>query len=142
MNFGLCNAPATFQSYINSILNEYLDRFCTPYMDDVLIYSKNLQEHKRHVRLVIEALDNAGLKLDIDKCEFYKKEVKFLGLIISPDGIRMDPAKIQCIKDWAYPTSVRDIQVFLGFCNFYRRFIRDYSQKARPLHKLITKGAL
>jgi hypothetical protein len=95
--FRLINTPASFQNLINDILRQYLDDFCTAYLDDILIYSKTLKEHKRHVRLVLEVLTEAGLHLDINKCEFYMSEVKYLGLIISDKGIRMDPEKIRAI---------------------------------------------
>ena len=99
MNFGLCNAPATWQSYINEQLKDFLDVFCTAYLDDILIYSETLDEHKIQVRQIIERMHAAGLNIDIDKCEFYQTEVKFLGLIITDHGIRMDPDKVKTIVD-------------------------------------------
>lgn len=139
MPFGLCNAPATFQSYINSVLHDYLDVFCTAYLDDVLIFSEDLEEHEEHVRRVVERLGKAGLYLDINKCQFGVKEVKYLGLIVSTEGIKMDPAKVNAIQEWRVPHSVKDVQSFLGFANFYRRFIAGYSAIAAPLTNL-TKG--
>jgi hypothetical protein len=100
MPFGLTNTSASFQNLINDTLRQYLDDFCTAYLDDILIYSKTLKEHKRHVRLVLEALTEAGLHLDINKCEFHVSEVKYLGLIISDKDIRMDPEKIRAIMEW------------------------------------------
>ena len=122
MPFGLCNAPGTFQHYINDTFHEYLDDFLVAYLDDLLIYSKTLKEHKRHVRLVLQRLQEAGLHLKPGKCQFHQTEVSFLGYIIGPDGIRMDPAKVDAITSRPTPHSVHDIQVFLGFTNFYRRF--------------------
>lgn len=136
MPFGLCNAPATFQSYINSVLHDYLDVFCTAYLDDVLIFSENPEEHEEHVRRVVERLGKANLYLDIKKCQFSVKEVKYLGLIVSTEGIKMDPAKIKAIQEWRAPHSVKDVQSFLGFANFYRRFIAGYSAIAAPLTSL------
>jgi hypothetical protein len=97
MPFGLINAPASFQNLINNTLRQYLDDFCTAYLDDILIYSKTLKKYKRHVRLVLEVLTEAGLHLDINKCEFHVSEVKYLGLIISDKNIRIDPEKIRAI---------------------------------------------
>ena len=139
MPFGLANAPSTFQHYVNDVLRPYLDVFCTAYIDDILIYSDNLEDHRKHVRAVLQALQEAGLQLDVDKCEFHKTEVLYLGLIISTDGIRMDPAKIKTIMEWETPANVKDVQSFLGFANFYRRFIQDYSKIVAPLTALTRK---
>jgi hypothetical protein len=139
MPFGLANAPSTFQHYVNDILRPYLDIFCTAYIDDILIYSDNIEEHKKHVRLVIEACKEAGLQLDIDKCEFYKKEVVYLGLILSTDGIKMDPSKTEAVTAWETPENVRDVRSFIGFANFYRRFIEGFSKIAAPMVALTRK---
>ena len=139
MPFGLCNAPGTFQSFINDTVREYLDIFCTAYLDDVLIYSGNEEEHSGQVLKVLKRLQERGLQVDIDKCEFSVTEVKYLGLIVTPDGIKMDPEKIEAVLKWATPESVKDVQAFLGFANFYRRFISRFSQRTRSLTEL-TKG--
>jgi len=139
MPFGLTGAPATFQHYINDVLRPFLDLFCTAYIDDVLVYSKTLREHRHHVRQVLVALQEAGLQLDIDKCEFHQEQVLYLGLIISREGIKMDPTKIQAILDWEEPKNVRDVRGFLGFANFYRRFIDGYSEIVVPLVNLTKK---
>jgi hypothetical protein len=97
MTFGLTNALATFQNYINDILAPYLDRFCTTYLDDTLIYSNNFEEHQQYVRLVLDAFAKVGLHLKPEKCEFHQQEVKYLGLIISMEGIKMDPNRIHAI---------------------------------------------
>ena len=140
MPFGLCNAPATFQNYINEAVRNYLDHFCTTYIDDILVYSENDEEHKEHVLKVLRHLREQKLQLDIDKCDFDTKEVKYLGLIITTEGIRMDPEKLKAIKEWRTPESVSDVQQFVGFCGFYRRFIKDFSRYTRPLNEL-TKGS-
>lgn len=139
MPFGLTNGPASFQHYINDSLREYLDVFCTAYLDDILIYSDTLEEHKKHVRQVLERLRKYGLQADIAKCEFHVQEVKYLGLIVGTRGIRMDPEKISAVADWPQPKNVKDVQGFLGFANFYRRFIRDFAKKATPLTRLTKK---
>jgi hypothetical protein len=140
MPFGLTNAPATFQHHVNDVLRPYLDIFCTAFIDDVLIYSDNLEDHKKHVRLVLETLREAGLYLDIDKCEFHKTEVKYLGLVISTDGVKMDPEKVSAILNWEAPKNVTDIRAFLGFANFYRRFIDGFSTIVSPLVRLTRKN--
>lgn len=140
MPFGMTGAPATFQRYTNDALREHLDIFCTANLDDILIYSRTRSEHEAHLRMVLEALRGAGLYAKISKCEFFMTETKFLGLIIGRDGIRMDPEKVRTVRDWKTPTCLTDIQAFLGFGNFYRRFIRDYLKITAPLNRLTVKG--
>ena len=139
MSFGLCNAPGMVQNYINEAVRDFLDQFCTAYMDDILVYSNSEEEHTDHVLKVLRRLRERRLQLDIDKCEFNTKQVKYLGLIITTDGIKMDPDKLACIRDWQTPTSVKDVQQFVGFCGFYRHFIKDFSRHVRPLNEL-TEG--
>jgi len=138
--FGLCNAPATFQAYINKVLHGYLDEICSAYLDDVIIYSDTEEEHDRHLCMVIQKLRDAGLWLDIHKSEFKVQEVKFLGLILTPEGLKMDPEKTQAIQNWATPQTLKDLQAFIGFANFYRRFIAGFTKILRPLLDLVKKG--
>jgi hypothetical protein len=140
MPFGLANAPSTFQHYVNDVLRPYLDVFCTAYIDDILIYSEDLHTHRKHVNLVLEALKDAGLQLDVDKCEFHKTEVLYLGLVITTNGIRMDPKKVEAILGWETPKTVRDVRAFIGFANFYRRFIHGFSDLVSPLLALTRKN--
>jgi hypothetical protein len=137
--FGLCNGPATWQRYMNNVIQEFLDDFVTVYLDDLLIYSASLEEHRTHVRSVLLKLRAAGLPVDIDKCEFHVQEVKYLGLIITPEGLNMDPVKVEAITNWLPCKSVKDVQSFLGFANFYRKFIRGFSLIARPLTEQTKK---
>lgn len=139
--FGLANAPSTFQRYINHTLQEFLDDFVSAYVDDVLVFTDGTREqHREHVRKVLQKLRDAGLQLDIDKCEFEVQSTKYLGFIIEAGkGLRMDPAKIKAILDWKAPTSAKGVLGFLGFANFYRRFIKDFSQIAAPLYGLVKK---
>ena len=137
--FGLTNGPATYQRYMNDMLLDYLDVFCTAYLDDILIYSENELEHQEHVEKVLARLRAAGLQADIKKCEFSVKRTKYLGFIISTHGIEVDPDKVAVIKDWRPPRTVKGVQSFLGFCNFYRRFIRDYGKVAKPLTRLTKR---
>ena len=133
MPFGLTNAPATFQAFIDSVLEEYLDQFVLVYIDDILVYSDTFEEHVKHVLKVLQKLQQAGLRLKISKCIFHQKQVKFLGFIVSDKGIEMDPDKVKSILEWPTPTNKKEVQSFLGFANFYRKFIRDYSRIAAPL---------
>jgi hypothetical protein len=140
--FGLTNAPATFQAYINKALRGLVDDFCIVYLDDILVFSKTKEEHDQHLQRVCERLRDAELYAKPSKCQFYQTEIEFLGFIIGTQGIRMDPRRVQTIKEWENhpPKSYRDLQVLLGFCNFYRRFIRNYSSIAKPLTSLL-KGS-
>ncbi len=137
--FGLTNGPASYQQYMNDILFQYINKFCQVYLDDILVYSNTKKEHVEHVRQILQKLRDAGLQVDILKCEFHVQETKFLGLLVSIDGLRMDPTKIQAVKDWAIPTNLKEAQGFLGFCNFYRRFIRNFSKIVRPIVQLTKK---
>lgn len=139
MPFGLTNGPASFQRYINSLFIDYLDVFLTAYVDDLLIYSNNEAEHEMHVKMVLERLRSAGLQASIKKCEFHVTRTKYLGFIVTTEGIEVDPEKVAIVRKWERPTTVKGVQSFLGFCNFYRRFIRDYSKTAKPLTRLTRK---
>lgn len=139
MPFGLTNAPATCQRLINHKLHEYLDVFVVAYLDDILVYSRNHTEHVEHVRKVLTRLKEAELLLKPEKCQFFQKKVKFLGFILSAQGIQMDASKVQAVQEWPTPTSVKEVQSFLGFANFYRRFIKGYSRIATPLTELTKK---
>ena len=139
MPFGLCNAPATFQSWINRTLQCFIDRCCIVYLDNVLIYSDNLEQHKRDVRNIINAIYQSGMRLKPSKCEFHQTETEYLGFIVSQEGIKVDPIKTKAIRTWKPPTKKKEIQSFLGFCNFYRRFIEGFSKVAKPLYKLAEK---
>lgn len=140
--FGLTGAPATFQRYINNTLREFLDEFCSAYIDDVLIYSDgSLSDHREKVRRVLKKLQEAGLQVDIDKCEFEAKTVKYLGYILEAGkGIRVDPEKIKAIDQWERPRTVRGVRSFLGFANYYRVFVPRFSEVAQPLTALTKKG--
>ena len=137
--FGLTGGPASWQRFINDLLWEYLNDFCTAYLDDILIYSTSMKEHQIHVRKVLTKLREAGIQADVDKCEFHVTETKYLGLIISTKGIKMEPSKVDAIKSWDTPTCVREVRSFIGFCNFYRRFIREFLKIAGPLNTLTKK---
>jgi hypothetical protein len=136
MPFKLTNGPATFQRLVNDIFIDCLDKFLIAFVNNLLIYSKNELEHQAHVKFVLERLREAGLQATIHKCEFHVKTTQYLGFIITPEGIKVDPAKIDTILKWMTPRTVRGVQSFLGFCNFYRKFIQEYSRIAKPLNRL------
>ena len=139
MPFRLCNAPGTFQSYIDNSLCEYLDVFCITYLNNVLIYSMNEKKHTKQMLKILKRLQDRGLQVNIDKCKFSVKRVKYLRLIISIDRINIDPKKVQCIPNWEMPNLVKDIQAFLRFLNFYRQFVKKFSQHTRLLIKLTKR---
>ena len=136
---GLTNAPATFQRMINNVLREYIDIFCVVYLDDILIFSDTLEEHKEHVRKVLQKLQDNDLLVQPDKCDFHTQKVTFLGHVITPGKIHMEPCKIEAVKNWPVPKNVKEVQSFLGFANFYRRFIKGFSKIARVMHEVTKK---
>ena len=139
MPFGLTNALATAQRFMNDTLREFLDQFCMVYIDDILIYSKTKTEHRKQVCKVLQKLKEAGLYAKPEKCEFNVEKTTFLGFIISADSIEMDPAKVEAVLNWETPKLVKDVQCFLGFANFYRRFINKYSYICQPLFNLLRE---
>jgi hypothetical protein len=128
MLFGLTNIPASFQRWMNEILSDYLDIFCIAYLDDILIYSDDLEQHCRHVKVILRRVEEVRLILKASKYKFYTNKTEYLAYIISLIGIEMDPEKVQAVAEWKEPTNVKGVYSFLGFANFYRRFIRDFSK--------------
>ncbi len=124
MPFGLANAPAVFQSFINEIFRDMLNQYVIAYIDDILIYSKSEDEHIEHVRTILTHLHEHQLFVKADKCEFHVQHTTFLGYHISHHGVEMDNSKIQAVTGWPQPSTIKELQRFLGFANFYRRFIR------------------
>lgn len=141
MPFGLCNAPATFQRFMNEVFADLLDICVVVYLDDILVYSDDPAQHSEHVKEVLRRLRKHSLFAKPEKCEFSSESVEFLGFVCTSDGIKMDDAKVKTIQDWPRPRNVRDIQSFLGFANFYRRFIYNYSDIVIPLTRLTRKTA-
>ncbi|KAG1935783.1 retrotransposable element [Pimephales promelas] len=138
MPFGLSNSPAVFQALVNDVLRDMVDQFIYVYLDDKLIFSSSLQEHVQHVRQVLQRLLENGLFVKAEKCVFHAQSVPFLGHIISVDGVRMDPDKVKAVVNWPSPDSRKALLRFLGFANFYRRFIRNFSRLAAPLTALTS----
>jgi len=139
MLFGLTNAPAAFQRFMNDIFSDLLDVCVMIYLDDILIYSNNMSEHYWHVKEVLKHLRKTGLYAKAEKCEFHSESVEYLGYILSPSGLTMSDDKVKIIQDWPEPKKVKDIQSFLGFANFYRQFIFNYSDIVIPLTCLTWK---
>jgi hypothetical protein len=140
MSFGLTNAPAYFMYLMNSVFMQELDKFVVVFIDDILIYSKNPEDHVKHLHVVLQKLRDHHLYAKFSKCEFWLDTVKFLGHTISSDGISVDPSKVQEVMDWKPPTSVHQIRSFLGLAGYYRRFIPDFSRIARPMTERLKKG--
>uniref|UniRef100_A0A8C6M778 Gypsy retrotransposon integrase-like protein 1 n=1 Tax=Nothobranchius furzeri TaxID=105023 RepID=A0A8C6M778_NOTFU len=138
MPFGLTNAPAVFQRLVNSVLGDYINDFVTVYLDDILIFSRSMAQHKRHVRMVLHRLLENRLFVKAEKCEFHLSVVKFLGFVLEGGRLRADPDKVQAVTEWPTPTTRKQLQRFLGFANFYRWFIRNYSQTAATLTALTS----
>ncbi|KAJ1041678.1 hypothetical protein NDA10_005431 [Ustilago hordei] len=137
MPFGLANAPAHFQSFINDIFRDIIGVYVVVYLDDFLIFSDTEEVHVKHVTEVLTRLRSNRLFAKLSKCEFHTKTVEFLGYIIKPTGIEMDPEKVRTVKEWPMPESIHDIQRFLGFANFYQRFIAHFARIAKPLTALV-----
>ena len=127
MLFRLTNAPATFQRFMNDIFSDLLDVHMIIYLDNILVYSDDPAKHTEHVHEVLHRLQKHGLYARPDKCRFSSNTVEYLGFILTKEGLKMDPSKVQTIQDWPKPRKVKDIQSFLGFANFYCCFISDYS---------------
>jgi hypothetical protein len=140
MSLGLTNAPAYFMYLMNSVFTPELDKFVVVFIDGILVYSKNEDEHTEHLHIVLQRLRDHRLYAKLSKCDFWLREIKFLGHNISQDGISIDLEKVQEVMDWKPPTAVRQIRSFLGLARYYRRFIPDFSRIAKPMTELLKKG--
>ena len=141
MYFGLTNSPSTLQTMMNALFFD-MGTCVMVYMDDILIYTKTEEGHDEIVLQVLEILQENDLFIKAEKCKFKVRTVKFLGLIIGPNGVSMNPKKVDGILKWPVPTKVKEVQLFLGLANFFCRFIKDFSKIATPLHKLTCKDAV
>jgi hypothetical protein len=140
MSFGLTNTPAYFMYPMNKVFMEYLDKFVVVFNDDILIFSKMMEEHEEHLRLVLEKLRSNQLYARFSKCEFWLTKVALLGHVISAGGVSVDPGKVKDVLNWMPPTTASEIQSFLGLAGYYRRFINDFSKIAKPMMKLLEKN--
>jgi hypothetical protein len=140
--FGLTNASNSFMRLMNEVLHSFIGKYVVVYFDDILIYSKSLDEHIEHLRAVFGALHEAHLLANLEKCTFCTDRVAFLGYVVTPQGIEVDEAKIKAIKSWPIPATLTQLQSFLGLAGFYRRFMRDFSTIDVPLNDLTNKGVL
>ena len=137
--FGVTNAPAQFMGMMNDLLGEYLDRFVLIFLDDILGYSRNIKEHAGHLRKVLGKLREHRLYAKASKREFVKSSIEFLGQQITSSGMTATEAKLRAVRDWARPGNVYDVRSFLGFANYYRRFVQNYAQMANSLTELTKK---
>ena len=140
MPFGLTNAPNTFMRLMNHVLRKFIGKFVVVYFDDILIYSKNLEEYSEHLTLVLSTLREHRLYANFKKCSFCALKVIFLGFIVSAQGISLDQSKVKTIIDWPTPMSMSEIRSFHGLASFYRWFVRNFSTKAAPLNEIVKKS--
>ncbi|GKA81206.1 putative reverse transcriptase domain-containing protein, partial [Tanacetum coccineum] len=140
MPFGLTNAPAVFMDLMNRVCKPYLDKFVIVFIDDILIYSKSKEEHSEHLKIILDLLKKEKLYAKFSKCDFWLESVQFLGHVINSEGVHVDPAKIEAIKNWPAPTSPTEVRQFMGLAGYYRRFIEGFSLIAKPLTKLTQKN--
>ncbi|GJT38434.1 putative reverse transcriptase domain-containing protein [Tanacetum coccineum] len=140
MPFGLTNAPAVFMDIMNRVCKPYMDKFMIVFIDDILIYSRNKEEHANHLRMILKLLKKEKLYAKFSKCDFWIRIVQFLGHLIDSQGLHVDPAKIEAVKNWASPTTPTEVRQFLGLVGYYQRFIKDFSKIAKSLTELTQKN--
>ena len=139
MPFGLCNAPATFQRLMQSCLHDQIFQLLLVYMDDIIVFSSSFEAHLERLDKVLTRLEEHGLKIKPSKCQFLRKQVTYLGYRISATGVSTDPDKVTAVKNWEVPNTVKELRSFLGFASYYRRFVKDFSKVAGPLHDLVNR---
>jgi hypothetical protein len=139
MPFGLCNAPSTFQRLMNYILQKFLGKFVAVYLDDIIIYSTTFEQHIDHIHQVFEALRSATLKIKLRKCYFCFPNITFLGHVVGRNGIAADPAKVEKIKNFPEPTNLKELRGALGLFSYYRKFVKNFSDIAKPMLTLLKK---
>ena len=137
--FGLTNAPAAFMDLMNKVFQPFIDQFVVVFIDDILIYSRSATKHEEHLRLVLQTMRDHQLYAKFSKCEFWLESVRFIGHVISRDGIQVDPTKVEAVVGWSRHTTVTEIKSFLGLARYYHRFIEGFSSLALPMTKLTRK---
>ena len=140
MSFGLTNAPTTLMDLMNRIFRLYVDWFVMVFIDDIFVYSKDREDHDTHLWVVLETLRKEELYAKLSKCEFWLREVSFLGHIVLEEGIRVDPKKIEVIIEWKPPRNVTEVHSFLGLAGYYRRFVKGFSMTTTPMTRLLQKN--
>jgi hypothetical protein len=139
MSFRLTNAPTYFMNLMNKVFMEELDKFVLVFIDDILVYSKSVEEHKQHLRVMLRKLRAHKLYAKFSKCEFWLEKISFLGHILTAEGVAVDPGKVETVSNWQQPTNVCEIRSFLGLAGYYWRFIEGFSKIARPMTELLKK---
>ncbi|GKE04103.1 putative reverse transcriptase domain-containing protein [Tanacetum coccineum] len=139
MPFGLTNAPAVFMDLMNRVCKSYLDKFVIVFINDILVYSKDEEEHGKHLKIILELLKKERLYVKFSKCDFWLDSVQFLGHVIDRNGVHVDPAKIEAIRNWVAPTTPTEVRKFLGLVGYYQRFIEGFFMISKPLTKLTQK---
>ena len=139
MPFGLCNAPATFQRIMNDLYKDVLYKSVIVFLDDVLTFSRSIEEHMSHLRCTFQRLWEANLKLKPKKCCLLQREVAYLGHIVDKEGSRPNPEKLAALESWPTPTTVTGVRSFIGFCSYYRKYIRGFAEIAKPLHAVTER---
>ncbi|KAK1582355.1 hypothetical protein Q3G72_014203 [Acer saccharum] len=140
MPFGLSNAPSTFMRLMNQVLRPFIGKYVVVYFDDILIYSKNEEDHMEHLRAVLEVLNENKLFINLKKCSWLTERLLFLGYVVSSEGILVDEEKVRAIRDWPKPKTVGEVRSFHGLATFYRRFVRDFSSVVAPITECLKKG--
>jgi hypothetical protein len=140
MPFGLTNSASTFMRLMNHMLRAFIGKFVVVYFDDILIYSKEIDEHISHLRQVLDVLRKESLYVNLKMCDFCMDRIVFLGYVVSSKGIKMDEAKVKAIQEWPTPKSVTKVRSFHGLASFYRRFVKDFSTIASPLSEIVKKA--
>ena len=141
-SFGLKNTPSEFQRYMETILHDYRDEFCIPYLDDVIVYSRTFDEHVEHMRQVLQRLQEHGVKLKAQKCHLFQREANYLGRIVSAEGYRPDPKHtdaIRMLKEWI-PKTVGEVRHLMGLLGYYRQYIENFSRTAKPIYDLLKEN--
>lgn len=139
MPFGLCNAPSTFQRLMERMFGDCRYQSVLLYLDDVIVFSNSVGQHLERLEEVFSRLQHQGLKIKLSKCQFFQKQVKYLGHVVSPEGVATDPDKVAAVRDWKPPTNLAELRSFLGFSSYYRRFIADFAKMAAPLHRVVAQ---